>query len=119
MFINQLNKILEGIRGQSGRDPGGNRKGSSAGDTQFPEADKEAWVPPGDRKVIGFVDAGLIEEGVMGTFGGRRILRGRDGVDDAGAAHGVADGEGKFVPTDPAFVTVMEDPGGEGRRGCG
>ena len=70
-------------------------------------------MPIGDGDAIDVLDMGLVEKGVMGAPGGGGILAGRDGVDGAGAADGVPDGDGEIVPTDPAFVAVVKDPGGE------
>ena len=67
--------------------------------------------------MVSSTDEAFVEQGKPGPFGGCGILSGGDGVDFAGAADEVADGERKFIPTDTAFIAIVIDTGDEGWRG--
>src|SRR5271156_3654478 len=56
---------------------------------------------------------GLIQERVVGAFGGGGEVGSGDRVDDTGALDEFANGEGELVPTDTAFVAVVIDTGDE------
>ena len=59
----------------------------------------------------------FIQQGIVGPFCGRRETGGRDRVYGAGAADVFADGEGKLIPADPAFIAVVIDTGEENVAG--